>query len=755
MSGFSPLTWIARAAARRRLKRGAFVKPSRRPSTRLALLGFETLESRVPLAVTNLGAIEGRVYDDATGNGYGAGEEIAGAAIQLFQDDGDGVFDAGDTNLAADLSDANGMYRFDGLTAGNYFVRQPAQVIGADTLFEDVSALITISSAQAAGTAGSNIDTFNTTSQAVTALFPALTTDSDASVAPESVGGERDLYVELTSASGTLTLDVNGITTSILEFQASATATGTRLVTWDGADSNATTLDPIGLGGIDLTDSGDSTGIELTVGADQNNGQITVNIHTDGANYSTAVIDIPNTGGAATETVYTALSSFAVGGGTGADFTNVGAIELRITGVAAVDGQLDLIRMLGPTVTTRDFANFESADLSVAKTVDDATPDLGGTVVFTITVSNAGPDGATGVTLLDTPQSGLTYVSSAASQGSYDSGSRIWTVGSLANGSSATLAITMTVDTLGAKVNSVEVDTANEFDVDSTPGNDDSLEDDWDSVAVTPRQIDLSVTKTSSSSTPTVGSNVAFQIGVANGGPDSATGVSVRDALPAGLTFVSGIASQGSYDNGTGVWTVGTLTNGGSATLQVIATVTTSGTKTNTAQVSAANEPDADSTPDNNAAGEDDQASVEITSPPAIDLSLTKSVDTSSPNLGDNVTFTIALANAGPDTATGVDVEDVLPSGLTFVGSTPSQGSYDRGTGVWSVGAVASGGSASLQIVASVDTSGDKTNTAQVRAAGQDDIDSTPDNDAAAEDDQDSVVVSPPRRLSKRLFMAR
>ena len=44
-----------------------------------------------------------------------------------------------------------------------------------------------------------------------------------------------------------------------------------------------------------------------------------------------------------------------------------------------------------------------------------------------------------------------------------------------------------------------------------------------------------------------------------NDGPDAATGVQVTDLLPAGLTFVSrATASQGTYDDVTGVWTVGT-----------------------------------------------------------------------------------------------------------------------------------------------------------------------------------------------------
>jgi uncharacterized repeat protein (TIGR01451 family) len=245
-----------------------------------------------------------------------------------------------------------------------------------------------------------------------------------------------------------------------------------------------------------------------------------------------------------------------------------------------------------------------------------------------------------------------------------------------------------------------------------------------------------------------------FTVTVTNAaGRDNATGVQVTDVLPSGLTFVSATPSQGNFSNATGVWTVGNVNAGASANLQIVATVASTGAKTNTAEVTDADQADLDSTPGNAAAGEDDRDSVTVT-PPVIDLSLTKTASTATPNVGQNVTFTVTVANAaGRDNATGVQVTDVLPSGLTFVSSTPSQGSYDNTTGVWTVGNVNAGASANLQIVATVTTSGTKTNTAEVTAADQSDLDSTPNNAAAGEDDQASVAVGT-RRFTKRLFLA-
>src|SRR5262249_52524113 len=71
--------------------------------------------------------------------------------------------------------------------------------------------------------------------------------------------------------------------------------------------------------------------------------------------------------------------------------------------------------------------------------------------------------------------------------------------------------------------------------------------------------IDLELAKSVNNPTPAVGSNVTFTLTLVNNnappGVSTATGVAVQDVLPAGLTFVTSSASQGSYASGTGVWT--------------------------------------------------------------------------------------------------------------------------------------------------------------------------------------------------------
>jgi uncharacterized repeat protein (TIGR01451 family) len=106
---------------------------------------------------------------------------------------------------------------------------------------------------------------------------------------------------------------------------------------------------------------------------------------------------------------------------------------------------------------------------------------------------------------------------------------------------------------------------------------------------------------------------------VEESGPDTATSVAITDTLPAGVSFVSAVASQGAYDNNTGVWTVGDITSGGSATLTINVTVN-SGTAGQSIINSAAvtNNNTSDSFPSNNVSGATINVNVK-SGPPVVD----------------------------------------------------------------------------------------------------------------------------------------
>ncbi|MEV7806899.1 DUF11 domain-containing protein [Microbispora sp. NPDC088329] len=93
--------------------------------------------------------------------------------------------------------------------------------------------------------------------------------------------------------------------------------------------------------------------------------------------------------------------------------------------------------------------------------------------------------------------------------------------------------------------------------------------------------VDLSVVKSADKTEVTVGETVTYRVTVANAGPSDATGVVVKDALPATLALLAATPSTGTYAGGT--WTVGTLAAGATATLVVHAKATAVGETVNTA----------------------------------------------------------------------------------------------------------------------------------------------------------------------------
>ena len=88
---------------------------------------------------------------------------------------------------------------------------------------------------------------------------------------------------------------------------------------------------------------------------------------------------------------------------------------------------------------------------------------------------------------------------------------------------------------------------------------------------------------------------------------------------------------------------------------------------------------------------------------PECDIGIEISVDNPFPEIGDNVAITIKVNHyRGDMTGTDIQVEYILPEGLTYVSSNPSHGNYDDGNGIWSFGDLAVGESATLTIIATV-----------------------------------------------------
>jgi uncharacterized repeat protein (TIGR01451 family) len=301
-------------------------------------------------------------------------------------------------------------------------------------------------------------------------------------------------------------------------------------------------------------------------------------------------------------------------------------------------------------------------------------------------------------------------------------------LGIVTNGSTEIVTIVVTPTATGSLVNNASITgTGN----DPVPGNN----SDSTTTTVNPStgpSADISVTKNVDDASPNEGATITYTITVTDNGPDDATGVEVTDLLPSGVTYVSDDGGV-SYVSGTGVWTVGSLTATSSDTLNIMATVdtATAGTTiTNTATRTASSPNDPTATNDSDTA--------DITPGPFADLSITKTVDVASPAEGSTITYTITVTNNGPDDATGVEVTDLLPSGVTYV-SDDGVLSYDSGTGLWSVGNLTASSSGTLNIDATVDSlpeGSSITNTATITGSTPIDPDST--------DDSASAVISRP-----------
>ncbi|HKL91044.1 MAG TPA: hypothetical protein VJ880_07675, partial [Allomuricauda sp.] len=165
------------------------------------------------------------------------------------------------------------------------------------------------------------------------------------------------------------------------------------------------------------------------------------------------------------------------------------------------------------------------ADLSLVKSVvgGNLSPYVGAQISFEISISNDGPHTATNVRVVDQLLSGFTFVSYSATTGTYDPNSGFWEVGTLPNGNTETLTIDVEVNASGNYTNTSQVIASDAFDIDSTPSNGVSSEDDQGDVVVAPEErIDLSLTKTIDKSPPLVSDNVRFTLTVTNDGPSDA-----------------------------------------------------------------------------------------------------------------------------------------------------------------------------------------------------------------------------------------
>ncbi|MBO0930575.1 SdrD B-like domain-containing protein, partial [Fibrella aquatilis] len=148
--------------------------------------------------------------------------------------------------------------------------------------------------------------------------------------------------------------------------------------------------------------------------------------------------------------------------------------------------QIMLAGLLSLTgLLTGAFAQSSQVNLSLTKSISNASPALGEVVTYTVAVTNTGSATATSVVVSDSMALGYsTMQSSTASVGTYSAtaatGLGTWTIGSIAPNQTVTLLVKARVDAEGVAFNAAEVKSMDGTDANSIPGNGDLLEDDYD-----------------------------------------------------------------------------------------------------------------------------------------------------------------------------------------------------------------------------------------------------------------------------------
>lgn len=109
-------------------------------------------------------------------------------------------------------------------------------------------------------------------------------------------------------------------------------------------------------------------------------------------------------------------------------------------------------------------------------------------------------------------------------------------------------------------------------------------------------------------------------------------------------------------------------------------------------------------------------------SQPVADVAIHSATGPSLVAVGGSLSYNLTVTNLGPDTASAVVLQDTLPSGVTFVSATASQGACSHAAGVvtCNLGTLAANGSATITINGTATTAGALNNTAVVSSGAVD-----------------------------------
>lgn len=335
------------------------------------------------------------------------------------------------------------------------------------------------------------------------------------------------------------------------------------------------------------------------------------------------------------------------------------------------------------------------ADLAIKKLVNDTNPKFNSLVEWTLRVTNNGPDTATGVVVCDMLPEGLISIDKSFNG--------TWNVGKLLNNQTKELTIICLVNKTGKLVNIADI-AGNEYDCNLT----NNIVNKSIEVA---QSADLFVKKYVNNTSPDFGEIIKWSVVVSNNGPDIATNVQVNDLLDDGLIFVKSSSTKGNYDVKSGIWTIDSLAPETDETLNIYCKVNKIGKILNFVSVNSTQY-------DWNESNNHDNESVNAVK--IADLSVIKLINNSNPNYNDLIKWTIIVSNKGPNMATGVIVNDLLPKSVEYISSYLSKGFYNPVNGIWDVGNLNVGEKLQLNIVSKIVKTGDITNVVNVKGNEKD-----------------------------------
>ena len=371
-----------------------------------------------------------------------------------------------------------------------------------------------------------------------------------------------------------------------------------------------------------------------------------------------------------------------------------------------------------------------AADLAVTKSDSSDPVAPGASFDYLLEVTNNGPDPAVAAQLTDNLPADVT-VNSIPANCSQTASTITCDLGDLAVSEVVNLTFSVTapgMETTLTNAVSVESDT-NDPNLANNSATEQTVVEANPNPA--PDAADVSLTKTDAMDPVIVGSTVTYTLTISNGGPDTATAVTVNDNLPDSLSDVTATPSSGSCNvSGDQVTCLlGDMPASTQETVSISGTATEAGTILNTANVtSSTNDPDTGNNSDS------EQTDVNETAAPSADVAVSKADSEDPVTLGQTFSYNIVVSNNSTDTAAqDVDVADSVPESFTVQGFSTSQGSCSNtGNQVnCQLGTLSAGQSVSIAIQVTPTVAGTFTNVVSVSSSSPD---SDTDNNSDSED---------------------